>query len=156
MFSRFAFLKTSKSRKLNIIYVQNFFSKIRISEKFWNFWSRLRNSFDFRGKYLPLDENLIDPLNEKILVNNSESLAFNDDFENQFNIDNINFHENLIDPLQGIPSQTGKSNLALREGRKDISDIPWQFFSRKTLAHFYIWAFFIKTKWEIMKNHKNY
>ena len=25
--------------------------------------------------------------------------------------------------LQGIPSQTGKSNLALREGRQDISDI---------------------------------
>ena len=32
--------------------------------------------------------------------------------------------------LQGIPSQTGKSNLALREGRQDISDILWKFFSR--------------------------
>ena len=33
--------------------------------------------------------------------------------------------------VQGIPSQTGKSNLALREGRKDISDILWHFFFKK-------------------------
>ena len=33
--------------------------------------------------------------------------------------------------VQGIPSQTVKRNLALREERKDISDILWQFFSRK-------------------------
>ena len=31
--------------------------------------------------------------------------------------------KHLIKQIQGIPSQTGKSNLALREGRPDISDI---------------------------------
>ena len=58
--------------------------------------------------------------------------------------------------LQGIPSQTGKSNLALREGRKDISDILWQFFSRKYWPILISELIFIKNKWEIMKNHKNY
>ena len=32
-------------------------------------------------------------------------------------------YENNIFDLQGIPSQTEKSNLALIEGRQDISDI---------------------------------
>ena len=33
--------------------------------------------------------------------------------------------------LQGIPSQTGESNLALRERRNDISDILYHFFQDK-------------------------
>ena len=33
----------------------------------------------------------------------------------------------LLMYLHGISSQTGESNLALREGRKDISDIQWHF-----------------------------
>ena len=57
--------------------------------------------------------------------------------------------------LQGIPSQTVKSNLALRDGRKDISDIPWHFFSRKHMPILISELVFIKKKWEIMKNHNN-
>ena len=36
-------------------------------------------------------------------------------------------------PLQDILSQTGERNLALREGRKDISDILWHFFQQNNL-----------------------
>ena len=54
--------------------------------------------------------------------------------------------------VQGIRSQTVKSNLALREGRKDISDILWQFFSRKHKPILICRLTFIKKKWEIMKN----
>ena len=54
--------------------------------------------------------------------------------------------------LQGISSQTVESNLALREGRKDISDILWQFFSRKHKPILISRLTFIKKKWEIMKN----
>ena len=57
--------------------------------------------------------------------------------------------------IQGIPSQTGKSNLALREGRKDISHILLQFFSRKYWPILISVLIFIKNKWKIMKNHKN-
>ena len=57
--------------------------------------------------------------------------------------------------IQGIPSQTGKSNLALREGRKDISHILLQFFSRKYWPILIYELVFIKNKWEIMKDHKN-
>ena len=41
------------------------------------------------------------------------------------------FYKNGKRAVQGIPSQTEESNLALREGRKDISDILWHFLSRK-------------------------
>ena len=61
-------------------------------------------------------------------------------------------YENKIFDLQGIPSQTGKSNLVLREGRQDISDILWQFFSRKHMPILISELTFIKKKWEIMKN----
>ena len=57
--------------------------------------------------------------------------------------------------IQGIPSETGKSNLAMREGRKDISDILWHFFSRKHMPILTSELVFIKNKWEIMKNHNN-
>ena len=60
--------------------------------------------------------------------------------------------ENSENSIQGIPSQTGKSNLALREGRKDISDILWQFFSRKNKPILISRLTFIRKKWEIMKN----
>ena len=46
--------------------------------------------------------------------------------------------------IQGIPLQTVKSNLALREGRKDISDILWHFF---VLPHYILhFKFNVKTK----------
>ena len=54
--------------------------------------------------------------------------------------------------IQGIPSQTGKSNLALREGRQDIFDILWQFSSRKHMPILISKLIFIKKKWEIFKN----
>ena len=38
--------------------------------------------------------------------------------------------------IRGIPSQTGEINLTLREGRKDISNILWHLFFKKTYAHF--------------------
>ena len=57
--------------------------------------------------------------------------------------------------IQGIPSQSGKSNLALREGRKYISDILWHFFSRKYWPILISDLVFIKNKWENMKNHNN-
>ena len=54
--------------------------------------------------------------------------------------------------VQGIPSQTGKSNVALREGWQDISDILWQFFSRKHMPIFKSKLIIIKKKWEILRN----
>ena len=48
---------------------------------------------------------------------------------NLFKVGNLDYR------LQSIPSQTGKSNLALREVGKDISGILWHFFfQEKTIA----------------------
>ena len=57
--------------------------------------------------------------------------------------------------VQGVSSHTVISNLALREGRKDISDILGHFFSRKHIPILISKLAFIKKKWEIMKNTKN-
>ena len=68
----------------------------------------------------------------------------------------VYFQENILYfDIQGIPLQTVKSNLALREGRKDISDILWHFFSRKHMPILISELVFIKKKWEIMKNRNN-
>ena len=64
-------------------------------------------------------------------------------------------HRHLANPspvflgifLQGVSSQTGKSNLVLREGRKDISDILWHFFSRKFRPILISRLVFRKKKW---------
>ena len=56
--------------------------------------------------------------------------------------------------VQGISLQTVQSNLCLREGRKDISDILRCFFSRKHMHVLISKLIFMKKKWEIMKNHK--
>ena len=61
-------------------------------------------------------------------------------------------YENKIFNLHGISSQIGKSDLALREGRQDISDILWQFFSRKHMPILISKLIFIKKKWEILEN----
>ena len=54
--------------------------------------------------------------------------------------------------ILGVRMQSVKSNLALREGRKDISDILWHFFSRKHKPILISELTFIKKKWEIIKN----
>ena len=54
--------------------------------------------------------------------------------------------------IQGVSSHTVISNLALREGRKDISDILGHLFSRKHIPILISKLAFIKKKREIMKN----
>ena len=56
--------------------------------------------------------------------------------------------------IQGISSQTVESNLVLREGRTDISDILRQLFSIKLSPILISRLTFPKIKWEIMKNYK--
>ena len=69
--------------------------------------------------------------------------------------------ENLLDLsefiaayIQGVSSQTGKSNLVLREGRKDISDILWHFFSIKFRPILISQLVFIKKLGNYEKSHE--
>ena len=50
--------------------------------------------------------------------------------------------------IQGNPSQTGENDLVLREGRKDISDIQWQYFSRKLMPFLISELVFVKKDME--------
>ena len=50
--------------------------------------------------------------------------------------------------IQSIPSQTRKSNLALREGRQDISDILLQFYFRKHMPILISKLIYIEKKWK--------
>ena len=64
----------------------------------------------------------------------------------------------MIIPIRtDIASQTGQSNLDLREGRKYISVILWHYFSRK---HYDIWAYFCEIGyiklWKIIIIAKNW
>ena len=52
----------------------------------------------------------------------------------------------IFKKLQGISSQTVESNLALREGRTDISDILWHFFSRNHMPNLICNLTFYKKK----------
>ena len=93
--------------------------------------------------------------NEALAAEKWELSAANADLQNRLQAVSYMQVSPLCFDIQGIPSQTVKNNLALREGRKDISDILWQFFSRKHMPILISELVFIKKKWEIMKNHNN-
>ena len=56
--------------------------------------------------------------------------------------------------LQGISSQTVRSNLAQREGKTNISNILWHLFSRKFKTILISKLTVPKNKWEVKKNYK--
>ena len=73
-------------------------------------------------------------------------------FHKSFSPSNQIFQPFSPPSLQGISSQTVKSNLVLRERRTDISDILWHLFSRKLKPILTSKLTFPTNKLEIMKN----